>query len=174
MVLLVQPKFIFGKDSEKYEPWQIALICIWPINTAITFNLIKLINDVPKALMVQGETVALFVSSGIWCIIFETWEHINAEAILWVSCFSITVMLCIMVWIFSANLISVGEASIIRSFDKVWGYIMGYVALGESVGALSATGATFILIAILLLAIFKLKAYKIKEGQREIECATEI
>ena len=54
-------------------------------------------------------------------------------------------------------MVSVGEASIIRSFDKVWGYVLGYFLLDEAIDLISAIGASLILIAVVLLAVSKMK-----------------
>ena len=89
--------------------------------------MVKLVHDVPKELVLFLEHFFMFPILFIYLSVTDSWKNFETQSFMWTMLFSLGVAPIVCIWIHSSSLISVGENSIIHSFDKVWGYIIGYI-----------------------------------------------
>jgi len=89
---------------------------------------------------------------------FEQQVFDSADILVWpyfVAC-SVCCLIGTLFWMFSGKYIPVSHQSIIISFDKVWGYVIGVLVFDEELHILSIFGAIEIWIGILLMVYSKM------------------
>ena len=128
-----------------------------------------MVQNIPYEFSLCVESALLMIAGSIWVFTFNLWENFTILSVSWTFLFSAWVLMCVILWMLSSFSLSVGENSIIRSFDKVWGYIIGYLLLGESISTSSIIGSVLILIGILLLAFSKLENNQASESNSSVE-----
>jgi len=162
MLLILQPPLIFGGDvvfSTEEAIWMYSFLIV----ISIGFTWVRKLQGIPLPMTLGSEAVALVVSN----LIIELslgWNRLDFTAVCLGLAFGVYALLANILFYYATPLIPVAETAFIRSLDKVWGYLLDFLVMAETLRWNAIIGSGIILMAMLLLACSKIED-KPEEGE---------
>jgi len=170
MTFILQPPFIFGGNpvfTSDEAMWMYGLV----IASSIGFSWARKLEKIPLPLTCASEAIAI-VASNLIISLTLGWNDLDIPTIFLGLAFGLYALLTNMLFYHATPLIPIAEISFIRSFDPVWGYLLDFLAMSESLRWNPIIGSGVILIAMLLLACSEIES-KPKELDSSKEAVTK-